>query len=52
MIKLELTSQMVGTIGAALGARPYAEVAAVIAELQRQIDAQQQPKGPEVKPES
>lgn len=40
MLKLELTEQQVAVIGEALSAAPYRVVAPVIAELQKQIDAQ------------
>ena len=39
----ELNEQMVAVIGKALGAQPYELVAPVIAELQKQINAQQKP---------
>lgn len=42
MLKFELSEQMVAVIGAALGKAPYDAVATVIAELQRQINAQKQ----------
>lgn len=41
MLKFELTPEMVAVIGRALGAQPYDAVAPIIAELQRQINAQQ-----------
>jgi hypothetical protein len=40
MVKLELSEQMVAVIGASLGNAPYRDSAPVIAEMQRQIDAQ------------
>lgn len=43
--KLELTEQEVAIIGKALGSAPYELVAPVIANIQRQIDAQQPPNG-------
>ena len=48
MLKLELSEQHVAIIGQALGNSPYNVAAPVIAELQRQIDAQK-PKLEEVK---
>lgn len=39
-IKLELSNEALAVIGAALGNHPYRVAAPVIAELQRQIDAQ------------
>jgi hypothetical protein len=44
MLKFELTEQQVAVIGKALGAQPYDLAAPVIAELQKQIAAQQKPK--------
>lgn len=44
-MKFELSEQMVAIIGKALGAMPYEMSAPVIAELQKQIDAQQKPNG-------
>ena len=41
MIKLELSDQMVSVIGEALGNAPYKVSAPVIAEIQKQISAQQ-----------
>jgi hypothetical protein len=41
MLKFELSEQAVAIIGKALGAQPYDAVAAVIAELQKQINEQQ-----------
>jgi hypothetical protein len=41
MIKLELTEQMVQVIGEALGNAPFKTSAPVVAELQRQISAQE-----------
>lgn len=41
MLKFELSEQMVNIIGAALQKAPYEVVAPVIAELQKQINAQQ-----------
>ena len=46
MLKFELTEQQVAVIGKALGAQPYDLAAPVIAELQKQIAAQQKPKEP------
>lgn len=43
MLTLKLTPEMVQIIGKALGAQPYDLVAAVLAELQKQINEQQQP---------
>ena len=43
MLKFELSEQHIQIIGAALGAQPYDAAAPVIAELQKQINAQQQP---------
>lgn len=43
MLTLKLTPEMVQVIGKALGAQPYDLVASVIAELQKQINEQQQP---------
>lgn len=43
MITLILPPDMLGIIGKALGAQPYDLVAPVVAELQKQINAQQQP---------
>lgn len=40
MIKLELTEQFVAIIGAALENSPYKVVAPVLAEMQKQIEAQ------------
>jgi hypothetical protein len=41
MLKFELSQEMVAVIGRALGAQPFDTVAPVIAELQKQITAQQ-----------
>lgn len=49
MFKFELTEQHVAIIGVALGKAPYETVAPVIAELQRQINEQKQPKEEAVK---
>lgn len=46
MLKFELSEQHVNVIGAALGKAPYEIAAPVIAELQKQVNAQQQPAGP------
>jgi hypothetical protein len=43
MLKFELSQEMVAVIGRALGAQPFDTVAPVIAELQKQISAQQAP---------
>jgi hypothetical protein len=43
MLKFELSQDMVAVIGRALGAQPFDTVAPVIAELQKQITAQQPP---------
>lgn len=48
MYKLELSEQMLDVISRALGNTPYAIAAPVVAELQKQIAAQQQ-KPQEVK---
>lgn len=40
-MKFELNEQQVQIIGAALGLQPYNQVAAVLSELQRQINEQQ-----------
>jgi hypothetical protein len=40
MLKFELSKEMVEVIGRCLQAGPYAQVAPVIEEVQRQIDAQ------------
>lgn len=45
MLKFELSDQHVAIIGAALAKAPYETVAPVIAELQKQIDAQAPGKG-------
>jgi hypothetical protein len=42
MLKFELSQEMVAVIGRALGAQPFDIVAPVVAELQKQITAQQQ----------
>ena len=44
MLKFEFTQQMTQIIGEALGNAPYRIAAPVIAELQRQIDAQTKPQ--------
>jgi hypothetical protein len=41
MVKLELSEQMIQVIGEALGNAPFKTSAPVIAELQKQINAQQ-----------
>jgi hypothetical protein len=41
MLKFELSQEMVAVIGRALGAQPFDIVAPVVAELQKQITAQQ-----------
>lgn len=43
MLKFELPPEMVAVIGKALGAQPHDAVRATIDELQKQINAQQQP---------
>jgi 16S rRNA A1518/A1519 N6-dimethyltransferase RsmA/KsgA/DIM1 with predicted DNA glycosylase/AP lyase activity len=40
MIKLELSEQMVAVVGEALGNMPYKISAPVVAEIQKQIEAQ------------
>lgn len=47
MLKFELSNEMVAIIGKALGAQPYDLAAPVLAELQKQITAQQQSATPE-----
>jgi hypothetical protein len=42
MLKFELSLEMLNVIGEALGNGPHKVVAPVIAELQKQINAQQQ----------
>ena len=42
-LKFELSEQMVSVIGEALSGAPYKIAAPVIAELQKQINAQQKP---------
>ena len=44
MIELKLSTEMVAVIGGALAEQPFKQVAAVISELQKQIDAQQKPQ--------
>ena len=44
MFTLRLTQQHINILGNALGARPYAEVAEVMAVINRQLIAQQQPQ--------
>lgn len=51
MLKFELSNEQVQIIGAALGAQAYDRVAPVLAELQRQITAQQSKDGPAATPE-
>lgn len=46
MLKFELSEQHVAIIGAALGKAPYDTVAPVIAELQKQINAQKTAQEP------
>lgn len=46
MLTFKLTPQMVEVIGKALGVQPYDTVAPVVAELQRQINEQQQAQMP------
>lgn len=41
MINLSLSPEMIVIIGKALGAQPYDTVAPVVAEMQKQINAQQ-----------
>lgn len=48
MLKFELSEQQLEVISRALANAPYGQVAPVIAELQKQYNAQQQQK-PEVK---
>jgi hypothetical protein len=50
MLKLELSEQMISVIGKALGAQPFDVVAPVIAELQKQISAQQGQSGEVIPP--
>jgi hypothetical protein len=47
--KFELSQQDLQTIAVALGKQPYETVARTMAELQRQIDAQNKPKTEEPK---
>ena len=49
MLKFELSAEMVQIIGKALGSQPYDYVAPVIAELQKQINAQQKIEAVEIK---
>ncbi len=43
MLKFELSEQTVATIGQILGKAPYEVVAPILAEMQKQIDAQKNP---------
>jgi hypothetical protein len=45
MLKLELSEQMLQVIGEALSNAPYRISAPVLAEIQKQLDAQQNRKG-------
>lgn len=45
---IKVTAKHLDIIGAALGQRPYAEVFEVIADIQRQVGAQQKPVNPPV----
>ncbi len=44
MLKLELSEQMIAVIGQALGQAPYNVAAPVVAEIQKQINAQKAPR--------
>lgn len=46
MVKLELSTEMIAVIAAALGNHPYRQAAPVIAAIQRQFDAQTQSAKP------
>lgn len=50
MFKFEFSEQMVGIIGEALAAQPFKISAPVIAEMQRQIDAQKKAEADALKP--
>ena len=43
MLTFELSEQMAVTIGQILGKAPYEVVAPILAEMQKQIDAQKNP---------